>query len=184
MTKSIEREIESLRLLVRELQAQVDQLKSQRGHVVRPFAEVCLAAPETGDTIPDAIANVSSGTQVVDDGVASVLELVNDSGTIKLKPIQNAAGGDKAKVTYLNAAKSQPTVWTTGNEPMLLVRLRDGRWIRFPAGGGGGSDIEVVTGIRVNGNYVEYKKRTIKAVTVGSESAWTAFIEFACPTVP
>ncbi len=134
MSKSMQRDIDQMRSLIRDLQAEVARLKAEDGRVVRSFPEVCFAAVESGNTIPDPLTAVASNTQIIDDGTATILEIVDDSGTLKLKRITNAAGSDKATITYYNATKSKPSLWSATNEPIFLTRLRDGRWVRFPVG--------------------------------------------------
>jgi hypothetical protein len=135
MSRQLERRVDQLLARVRDLELELSRLRGAEDQARRGFAEVCLAAPESGDTLPAGLTAVSGGAQTIAAGQASIMEIVG--GT--LKPIANSAGGNKLKVDYLNAAKSTPSEWTDQDEPMLLVRLRDGRWIRFPGGGGDGS---------------------------------------------
>lgn len=132
-----ERQLAQLTARVRDLEREVAKLKREaETHARAGFAELALAAlVEGGDTIPDALTAVSSERQTIDSAVATLLEIVDESGVIKLKPIENASAGNRAKVTYWNVAKTQPEAWATAAQPMLLARLRDGRWIRLPIGG-------------------------------------------------
>ncbi len=176
---ALERKIDQLVARVRELEEEVVRLRSSDERARRGFAEVLLAGAESGDTLPAAIGAVASGEQTIVSGGASILEIVDAGGGVfKLKPVQNAAGSNKAKVSYFNAANSSPQTWTAANEPMLLVRLRDGRFVRFPAGGGG-TDLDVLTGFTLVGNTIFFTRKKIKA-TIVSTPADVALADLTC----
>ena len=181
MSRQLERKVDQLLARVRDLELELSRLRGSEDQARRGFAEVCLAAPESGDTLPAGLTAVSGGAQTIAAGQASIMEIVDVSGTLTLKPIQNSAGGNKLKVNYLNAAASAPSAWATQNEPMLLARLRDGRWIRFPAGGGGSTSatVDVVTGFEIASGVVKYRTKRIRAVTV-SDLGLTDFIVLTC----
>lgn len=134
MSKTDQREVDQLLQRVRELEREVRTLREETSREKRGFAEVALAALETGDTAAPALGAVTAGEQTIAGGVATILEVVNVGGTLKLKPIQNSTGGNFAKINYLNASDNAPQMRASSAAPVLLTRLRDGKWIRFPAG--------------------------------------------------
>lgn len=183
MSAALQRQVDQLLARVRDLETELQKLHASREQARRGFAEVALAAVETGETLPAALGAFTSSTQVIDDAQATILEIVNDAGTLKLKPIQNSVGANKAKVTYYNAASSQPSEWSSAGEPMLLARLRDGRWVRFPAGGGGNIEVDVVTGFETgttgSTQWLKFRKKRIKVSSV-TDLGLTDLMELYC----
>lgn len=119
---------------IRDLERDVAGLRNrQHSHVRRGYAEMALAGLiEAGDTVPDALTPVSGNRQTVDSSLATLIEIVDESGAIKLKPIENASAANRAKATYWNVAANQPLTWSADAQPTVLARLRDGRWLRLP----------------------------------------------------
>ena len=138
MSRALERQVEQLLARVRDLERQLAGFREDLPSARRGYAEAALATLEAGDTAATPIGNVSSGSQVISAGIATLMEIFDDSGALRFRPIDNAAGTNKAKVNYLNAASSTVQTRTASKDPFPLLRLRDGRWIRFASG----SDVE------------------------------------------
>ncbi len=135
MSKSHERTIEQLVTRVRDLENELRLLKEESPQSKRGFAEACLAGIDSGDGAAAALGSIVSGAQTITEAQATLLEVIDAAGTLKLVPIDNAAGTNKAKVKYLNAGTDVPPTRSQSSQPMLLLRLRDGRHIRVPSSG-------------------------------------------------
>ncbi len=153
---TMERSIQQLLSRVRDLENEVAQLR-QRGGDSRVPMEAAIVSIESGNTVAAALGPLASAEQTVASGVATVMEIIDVSGTLKLKPIQNSAGSNRETLTYWNPHTDKPIARTAGHS-FLVVRLRDGRWIRVGGSGSAGKLFLTTT--------------TITART-GSSSPWT-----------
>ncbi len=92
MSKSHERTIEQLVTRVRDLENELRLLKEESPQSKRGFAEACLAGIDSGDGAAAALGSIVSGAQTITEAQATLLEVIDAAGTLKLVPIDNAAG--------------------------------------------------------------------------------------------
>lgn len=137
MSAAMQRSIDQLLARMRVLENELSQLR-RRQVEPRLGVEAAIVAIESGNTAANALTAVNSttGEQTISSGVATVLEIIDVSGTIKLKPIQNSSNANRETLTYWNPHGDKPPVRTSGTS-FLVLRLRDGRWVRVGGGGGG-----------------------------------------------
>lgn len=133
----MQRSIDQLLARVRDLEAELAKLR-RRDVEPRIGVEAAIVSIESGNTVASALGviNATTGEQTISSGVASVLEIMDVSGTLKLKPIQNSSNANRETLTYWNPHTDKPIARTSG-QSFLVLRLRDGRWIRVGGGGGG-----------------------------------------------
>lgn len=133
----MQRSIDQLLARVRDLEAEVERLR--RFDVdPRVGLEAALVSIEAGNSIAAALGAVdaTTGQQTIASGTATVLEIIDDGGTLKLQPIQNASNSNRETLVYYNASTDRAVARTSGAS-FLAIRLRDGRWVRVGGSGGG-----------------------------------------------
>lgn len=124
----MQRSIEQLVARVRDLEGEVQRLR-RREVQPRIGMEAAIVSIESADTRANGLGPVVSDAQTIASGTATVMEIVDDAGTLKLKPIQNSSGANRETLTYFNANLDKPIARTAG-QSFLVIRLRDGRWYR------------------------------------------------------
>ena len=132
MSGSTQRQLDQLLSRIRDLEDQVSRIRTGNQEQ-RLGVEAALVSIESDDTVAGVMGEVSDtdDTQPVQDAIATVMELNEDD---ELVPIQNASRENRLTLKYFNPTLDPPGRREDAGDCFLVIRMRDGRWMRVPSG--------------------------------------------------